>query len=173
MTATMTRPASWPTRVAALQSAELDVEAAHLESLSTDSAAAALIPLVNDVVRAAAHGPEKQWVLVLDDYHAIGASAIHEAVAFLLEHLPDQLHLIMATRSIRACRWPGCAVVGSSTSCAPPIFASPRRRRRRVRHRFSASQSLCAVDSCQSARWPPMRATHEGTVRRTTGAGPG
>ena len=85
--------------VAALQSAELDVDAAHLESLSADSGAAALIPLVNDLARAGAHGPEKQWVLVLDDYHAIGASEVHEAVTFLLEHLPDQLHLVVATRS--------------------------------------------------------------------------
>ena len=38
--------------VAALQSAGLDVDAAVLESLSTAPAAAALTPLVNDVVRA-------------------------------------------------------------------------------------------------------------------------
>lgn len=36
--------------------------------------------------------------LVLDDYHAIEAPPIHEALAFLLDHLPPTLHLIVATR---------------------------------------------------------------------------
>jgi LuxR family maltose regulon positive regulatory protein len=38
-------------------------------------------------------------VLVLDDYHAIDASAIHNAIAFLLDNLPPQLHLVIATRA--------------------------------------------------------------------------
>ena len=36
---------------------------------------------------------------MLDDYHAIEAPEVHEAVAFLLDHLPDHLHLVIATRS--------------------------------------------------------------------------
>ena len=85
--------------VAALQSTELDVDAAVLESLSTAPTAAALTPLVNDIARAGEQEPGKQWIVVLDDYHAIGASEVHEAVTFLLDHLPDHLHLVMATRS--------------------------------------------------------------------------
>jgi LuxR family transcriptional regulator, maltose regulon positive regulatory protein len=85
--------------VAALRSAELDVDVAVLESLSTASTAAALTPLVNDLARAAEHEPGTQWIVVLDDYHVIGASEVHEAVTFLLEHLPDHLHLVIATRS--------------------------------------------------------------------------
>jgi LuxR family transcriptional regulator, maltose regulon positive regulatory protein len=37
--------------------------------------------------------------LVLDDYQLIESSSIHEGLAFLLEHLPSQLRLIMTTRS--------------------------------------------------------------------------
>jgi LuxR family maltose regulon positive regulatory protein len=37
-------------------------------------------------------------VLVLDDYHVITTSAIHKALAFLIEHLPPHLHLVVATR---------------------------------------------------------------------------
>jgi LuxR family maltose regulon positive regulatory protein len=37
--------------------------------------------------------------LVLDDYHLIATPAIHTAMAFLLDHLPPQLHLIMLTRA--------------------------------------------------------------------------
>jgi ATP/maltotriose-dependent transcriptional regulator MalT len=85
--------------VAALQSAELDVDATVLDSLSTTSVAAALTPLVNDLARAGEHEPRKHWILVLDDYHAIGAPEVHEAVTFLLEHLPDHLHLVVVTRS--------------------------------------------------------------------------
>ncbi len=38
-------------------------------------------------------------ILVLDDYHAIDAPAVHDAVAFLLGNLPPQMHLVIATRS--------------------------------------------------------------------------
>src|SRR4028119_1828333 len=38
------------------------------------------------------------FVLVLDDYHAIDAGAVDDALAFLLEHLPPRMHLITATR---------------------------------------------------------------------------
>ena len=38
-------------------------------------------------------------VLVLDDYHLVEAEAIHELVAFLLHHLPPQVHLVIATRA--------------------------------------------------------------------------
>ncbi|MET0713164.1 MAG: LuxR C-terminal-related transcriptional regulator [Jiangellaceae bacterium] len=85
--------------VAALQGAELDVDATVLESLSTAPAAAALTPLINDLVRAGEQEPGKQWIVVLDDYHVIGASEVHEAVTFLLDYLPDHLHLVMATRA--------------------------------------------------------------------------
>jgi LuxR family maltose regulon positive regulatory protein len=36
--------------------------------------------------------------LVLDDYHVITAEPIHRALTFLLEHLPPQLHVVLATR---------------------------------------------------------------------------
>jgi LuxR family maltose regulon positive regulatory protein len=37
-------------------------------------------------------------VLVLDDYHVIDAKPVDLALSFLLEHLPPQMHLVMATR---------------------------------------------------------------------------
>jgi LuxR family maltose regulon positive regulatory protein len=42
--------------------------------------------------------PQK-LVLVLDDYHVIEAPAIHQALSFLLERLPAQLHLVMTSRT--------------------------------------------------------------------------
>ena len=41
---------------------------------------------------------EDEFVLVLDDYHAIDAGAIDDALAFMLEHLPPRMHLVIATR---------------------------------------------------------------------------
>jgi LuxR family transcriptional regulator, maltose regulon positive regulatory protein len=38
-------------------------------------------------------------VLVLDDYHFIDAHDIQDGMAFLLEHLPLQLHLVITTRA--------------------------------------------------------------------------
>ncbi|MDX1416781.1 MAG: hypothetical protein R3293_21445, partial [Candidatus Promineifilaceae bacterium] len=37
-------------------------------------------------------------VLIFDDYHCIDTSSIDDALAYLLEHLPPQLHLVIATR---------------------------------------------------------------------------
>ena len=60
---------------------------------------AVLTELVNAVAQAAEAAPDRRWVLVLDDYHVIEAVDVHEALAFLLEHLPDALQLAVATRS--------------------------------------------------------------------------
>ena len=38
-------------------------------------------------------------ILVLDDYHLIHASEVHTLLNLLIEHLPLQLHLVLATRS--------------------------------------------------------------------------
>ena len=40
-----------------------------------------------------------QIVLVLDDYHVIDAHDVHHGMAFLLEHLPPQIHVVIATRA--------------------------------------------------------------------------
>jgi LuxR family transcriptional regulator, maltose regulon positive regulatory protein len=40
-----------------------------------------------------------ELVLVFDDYHVITAPPIHASMTFLLEHLPTNLHLVIATRA--------------------------------------------------------------------------
>ncbi|MGE0542176.1 MAG: AAA family ATPase, partial [Dehalococcoidia bacterium] len=42
---------------------------------------------------------EDDVVLILDDFHVIDAQPIHNAVAFLLDHLPPQMHLVIAGRA--------------------------------------------------------------------------
>ena len=38
------------------------------------------------------------FILVLDDYHVIDSKPVDQALTFLLEHLPPQMHLVIATR---------------------------------------------------------------------------
>ncbi|MBN1400923.1 MAG: AAA family ATPase, partial [Anaerolineae bacterium] len=54
----------------------------------------ALTHLLNELATARGH-----VLLVLDDYHLIEEGAIHQALAFLLEHLPATLHLVIASRT--------------------------------------------------------------------------
>lgn len=37
-------------------------------------------------------------ILVLDDYHLVDSKPVDQALTFLLEHIPPQLHLVIATR---------------------------------------------------------------------------
>jgi LuxR family transcriptional regulator, maltose regulon positive regulatory protein len=41
----------------------------------------------------------EEVVLVLDDYHLVQAPAVHASLEFLLEHLPPQLRLVVASRA--------------------------------------------------------------------------
>jgi LuxR family maltose regulon positive regulatory protein len=53
-----------------------------------------LINLINDVIHI-----QTDFALIVDDYHLIDAKPIHEMIAFLLENLPGEMHMIIATRS--------------------------------------------------------------------------
>jgi LuxR family maltose regulon positive regulatory protein len=50
--------------------------------------------LVNDLADL-----PKEVVIVLDDYHVVDSRPVHEAVSFLLEHMPENVHLVIAGRS--------------------------------------------------------------------------
>ena len=61
-----------------------------------------LTALINDITAISdgpAAGSGHGLTLILVDYHLIEAEPVHRSVAFLLEHLPPQLHLVIATRS--------------------------------------------------------------------------
>jgi LuxR family transcriptional regulator, maltose regulon positive regulatory protein len=83
--------------LASLQEADrtIGIEAEQLITESPQAPAeAVLTSLINDLDSAG-----KEIVLVLDDYQFISNPAVHEQVAFLLEHCPQTLHLVIATRS--------------------------------------------------------------------------
>ena len=66
---------------------------AALQSPQPPPAETLLTTLINELAAL----PES-FVLVLDDYHVIDAEPVDEALAFLVEHLPPQMHLVIATR---------------------------------------------------------------------------
>ena len=64
-----------------------------LQSSQLPSAEYILTILLNEISAVPDH-----FFLVLDDFHAVDARTVHDALAFLLEHLPQQMHLVIATR---------------------------------------------------------------------------
>jgi len=56
---------------------------------------ALLVGLINELVAA---GPEP-LVLILDDLHVLHERRIHDALAFLVEHLPPHVHVVLASRA--------------------------------------------------------------------------
>jgi LuxR family maltose regulon positive regulatory protein len=53
-----------------------------------------LASLMNDLGKIA-----RPYVLVLDDYQFITEHAVHEMLAYLLDHIPSNMHLIISTRA--------------------------------------------------------------------------
>src|SRR5690348_7660315 len=64
-----------------------------LQSPQPPSSESILTTLLNDLTAIPDH-----FVLVLDDYHVLDARPVDQALTFLLEHLPPQMHLVIATR---------------------------------------------------------------------------
>lgn len=104
------RPVAWlsldegdndPTRfltylVAALQTIMENIGAGVLGLLiapQPPSSESILTALLNEIATI----PDP-FILVLDDYHLIDTKPVDDAITFLLEHLPPQMHLVIATR---------------------------------------------------------------------------
>jgi LuxR family maltose regulon positive regulatory protein len=64
-----------------------------LRSPQPPSIEAVLTALINETAAIPA-----AFILVLDDYHQIQARPIHDALTFLLDHMPPPMHLALATR---------------------------------------------------------------------------
>jgi len=86
----------WTYLVAALKTAAPGVGAGALSLLQSAQPPieAVVATLLNDLSASS-----DDVVLVLDDYHVIEAREVQEGMAFLLEHLPPQIHLVIAGRA--------------------------------------------------------------------------
>ena len=86
----------WTYVVTALQGAACTVGSGALELLGSAPLATDLVltTLLNDLATA----PGEVW-LVLDDYHLVDDPDIGEGMAFLLEHLPPHVRVVLSTRA--------------------------------------------------------------------------
>ena len=82
--------------VAALRTAAADVGEGVLDTLQSPQLPPMeemLTVLLNEIAVL-----PQSVALVLDDYHAIDSGPVDQALAFVLEHLPPRMHLVIATR---------------------------------------------------------------------------
>jgi LuxR family maltose regulon positive regulatory protein len=84
----------WTTVFAALERVSSGLTGGALPSLTSSSITDLLARLVNRLSTIS-----QEVVLVLDDYHVIASEPIHQSLAFLLDHLPPSLHLLIASRA--------------------------------------------------------------------------
>jgi LuxR family maltose regulon positive regulatory protein len=64
-----------------------------LQSAQLPSLEPFLTALLNEITTIPDH-----FLIVLDDYHAVESRAVDEALTFLVEHMPPQMHLVITTR---------------------------------------------------------------------------
>lgn len=64
-----------------------------LQSPQALPTASILTALINDITAF-----QEAFAIVLEDYPVISAQTIHDALAFLIEHSPPNMHLVLTTR---------------------------------------------------------------------------
>ena len=82
--------------VAALQTIAANIGKgvlAVLQSPQPPSTESILIALLNEITTI----PDN-FILVLDDYHLVESKQVDQSIAFLIEHQPPQMHIVIATR---------------------------------------------------------------------------
>jgi len=87
----------WTYLIAALQTIEPDfgkAELAAFQSSQSPPVEVILSGLINEI-----DGTIQRIALIIDDYHLIDTQSIHQSVGYLLDNLPPQMHLVIATRS--------------------------------------------------------------------------
>ena len=91
------RPATfWTYLITALQTMVPGIGATALPLLqSADAPIEPVLTIVINELGAVTH----DVALVLDDYHVVESPDIDEGMIFLLEHLPSQVHVVIATRA--------------------------------------------------------------------------
>ncbi len=83
--------------IAAVQTVDASIGTnawAMLQATPPASARSVLTALLNDVAEDL-----EAILLVLDDYHLAASAPVDDALAYLIDHLPPQMHLALATRT--------------------------------------------------------------------------
>jgi len=83
--------------VAALDTLEKGISDSVLPLLQMNQPPATSI-ILTSLINALAETLQTPFVLALDDYHVVTASKVHEALVFLVENTPPQMHLVILSR---------------------------------------------------------------------------
>lgn len=116
---------------------------AYLQSPEPPVFETALTAFINETAQL-----PKRLVLGLEDYHVITSPAVHGSMAFLLNHLPTALHVMLLTRS------------------EPPLPLARLRARGELSEfgvndlRFSPAESATFLTQALGAPLPPQAVTH-------------
>jgi LuxR family transcriptional regulator, maltose regulon positive regulatory protein len=76
---------------------------AGMSSAGQDFVGITLPMLINEIAELS-----HRVVLVLDDYQFVTEEDSHESVSFFLEHLPENVHLFISSRTDPPYHWDGC-----------------------------------------------------------------
>jgi LuxR family maltose regulon positive regulatory protein len=86
----------WTYFISSLQELRSDLgrsALARLQSPQASPIASILTTLLNEMTEF----PDR-FAIVLDDYHTVESQQIHDALTFLVDHLPGNMHLVLTTR---------------------------------------------------------------------------
>lgn len=86
---------------------------------------------------------QHEGMLVLEDYHVIMTPQIHEAIGFLLAHLPQNLHLLLITRTTPPLPLARLRAAGELTEIAAPEL------------RFSSSETAAFLTQATAHPFQP------------------
>ena len=81
------------TAIAKITPPHLEITTTHLQNQELNFESL-LTPLINQLANLT-----EDIVIILDDYHLIDDREIHQSFDFFLNHIPPQLHFVIATRS--------------------------------------------------------------------------
>jgi len=87
----------WLYVISALQTVNADIGKSAMGLLQSPQAApieSVITTIINEISEI-----DKDFAFVLDDYHMIEAQSVHDSLHFFLNHLPLQVHLVIASRS--------------------------------------------------------------------------
>ncbi len=87
----------WLCMFLALQQCAPDLMAPIL-SLWRDQQTPDIQPILSLLINRLLEEPNARYVLVIDDYHLMTEPTIHQGLTYLIERLPPQLRLVLATR---------------------------------------------------------------------------
>ena len=114
-----------------------------LQSAQPPPTEALLTTLLNEITTLS-----DNFILVLDDYHVIDSQPVDQALTFLVDHLPPQMHLVIASREDPPTPVGSIARPRPVDRTARRRFAVYAHRSRRVSQSRDGPESFCGRHRC-------------------------